>query len=312
MIAFQTNEDLASNTGKRASCFAAPTPPALCTDANYIDLLNTGIYPLGQSNSLRAQYIELFAADAIAFPDDIQRAHLALVPGSQIPEINSGGVVIHAGATPAVSPGSLVDIYGLNLAASAVLATAGPALPITLGGVQVRVNGTAAPLIYVGPFQIVFQIPYETGLGTASVVVVSNNTASASAPVTVQQAAPFILTYGSNRAIVLNPNNSLNASGNGAKPASVLVAYLIGSGPLDNPIATGAPAPLLPLSQEKLNTRVLVNGSPAVVQFAGMAPGFVGLVQINFVTPNVAPGDYPMQVTIGSAASNQPLLTVSK
>ena len=311
MIAFQTNEDLASNTGKRASCPSAP-PPALCTDATYIDLLDTGIYPLGQSNSLRAQYIELFASDAIAFPDDIQQAHLSLVPGAHKPLINSGGVVIHAGAATAVSPGSLVDIYGLNLAASAALASAGPALPVTLGAVQVRVNGAAAPLIYVGPLQIVFQMPYETALGTAAVVVVSNNTASASAPVTVQQAAPFILTYGSNRAVVINPDTSLNASGNGAKPASVLVAYLVGSGPLDNPISTGAPAPLLPLSQEKQKTGVLVGGSPAVVQFAGMAPGSVGLVQINFVTPNISPGDYPMQVTIGSAASNQPLLTVSR
>ncbi|HEV2687219.1 MAG TPA: hypothetical protein VGV35_01655 [Bryobacteraceae bacterium] len=43
-----------------------------------------------------------------------------------------------------------------------------------------------------------------------------------------------------------------------------------------------------------------------------MTPGFAGLVQINFVMPNLAPGDYPIQVAIGSAANNQPLLTVSK
>jgi uncharacterized protein (TIGR03437 family) len=43
-----------------------------------------------------------------------------------------------------------------------------------------------------------------------------------------------------------------------------------------------------------------------------MAPGFEGLMQLNFVMPNLAPGDYPMQVTIGTFASNQPLVTVSK
>ena len=67
------------------------------------------------------------------------------------------------------------------------------------------VKGTAAPLIYVSPLQIIFQMPYETAEGTSSVVVINNNAASAAAPVTVHQAAPFILTYGSanNRAVAV-------------------------------------------------------------------------------------------------------------
>jgi adhesin/invasin len=205
-----------------------------------------------------------------------------------------------------------VDIYGTNLAAAAVSAASSAGLPSTLGGVKVLVNGTAAPLIYTGPLQIILQMPYETALGTASVAVVSNGVASATAPVNVQQAAPFILTYGSNRAVVVNQDGSVNASGNGAKPGDVLVAYLIGSGPLDNPIATGAFASSSPLSRETLLTTVTVGGSNATVQFAGMTPGFAGLVQVNFVMPNLAPGDYPMQDNIGTAASNQPLVTVSK
>jgi adhesin/invasin len=235
-----------------------------------------------------------------------------ITTGQATPQINTGGIVIHAGTSAAVSRGSIVDIYGTNLAATALNATAGQALPTTLGGVQVLVNGTAAPLIYVGPLQIIFQIPYETALGTASVVVDNDNAASAAAPVTVQQAAPFILTYGSNRAVVVNQDGSVNASGKGDRPGDVLVAYLIGSGPLDNPIATGADAPLSPLSREKLTTTVTVGGTNANVQFAGMTPGFAGLMQINFVMPNLAPGDFPIQVTIGGATSNQPLLTVSK
>jgi uncharacterized protein (TIGR03437 family) len=157
-------------------------------------------------------------------------------------------------------------------------------------------------------------MPYETAVGTSPVVVINNNLASAAAPVTVQQAAPFIMTYGSanNRAVAVNQDGSVNASGNGAKPGDVLVAYLIGSGPLDNPIATGAVASSSPLSREKLTTSVTVGGSTASVQFAGMTPGFAGLMQINFVMPDLGPGDYPMQVTIGGTASNQPLLTVSR
>jgi uncharacterized protein (TIGR03437 family) len=229
-----------------------------------------------------------------------------------VPQVNSGGVVIHAGTSATVSPGSIVDIYGTGLAAVAVNATTGPPLPTTLGGVQVVVNGKRAPLFYVGPLQIVFQMPYETALGTASVEVVNNNVASAATPVTVQQATPFILTYGNNRAVVMNEDGSVNASGNGAKPNDVLVAYLIGSGPLDNPVATGANASSSPLSRELLTTTVSVGGSNASVQFAGMTPGLVGLMQVNFVMPNGAPGDYPLQISIGAVASNQPLVTVAR
>lgn len=228
------------------------------------------------------------------------------------PQINAGGVVIHTGSATAVSPGALVDIYGSGLAAAPASARAGSTLPTALGGVEVFVNEVAAPLIYVGPLQIVFQMPYEAALGTASVVVVSNGAVSAAAPVTVQQAAPEILVYGDSRAVVVNPDGSINASNNGAKAGAVLVLYLIGSGPLDNPIPTGAAAPLAPLSREELTTTVMVGGSTATVQFAGMAPTYEGLMQVNFVMPNLSSGDYPMQVTIGGFASNQPLVTVSK
>jgi len=63
------------------------------------------------------------------------------------PQINAGGVVIHTGSATAVSPGALVDIYGSGLAAAPATASAGPTLPTALGGVEVLVNGVAAPLI---------------------------------------------------------------------------------------------------------------------------------------------------------------------
>jgi hypothetical protein len=59
--------------------------------------------------------------------------------------------------------------------------------------------------------------------------VVSNNAAGVAAPATVQEAAPNILTYGSNWAVVANPDGSINAPNNGAKLGDAMVAYLIGS-----------------------------------------------------------------------------------
>jgi hypothetical protein len=73
--AFQTNEYL-GNQG--AGCSEPVTSSVPCTASTFLTLLETGIYPLGQSNPLRAQYIEVFHANASAFPATIQQAHLDL------------------------------------------------------------------------------------------------------------------------------------------------------------------------------------------------------------------------------------------
>ncbi|HLG97674.1 MAG TPA: IPT/TIG domain-containing protein [Bryobacteraceae bacterium] len=304
-IGFQTND---YDNLQRAACSGGSAKPGPCTSSSYLALLELGIFPLGKSNPLRAEYIEVLPPDAISFPDAVNQAHRELL----IPQISAGGVIIHAGTSGVASPGSLVDIYGSNLAGAAASAMGGSSLPETLGDVQVLVNGTPAPLIYAGPQQIVFQLPYETRLGMAQVAVISGGVSGAAAPLSVQRAAPLVLTYGANRAIAVNSDGTVNGAGNGAKPGSFVTAYLIGSGPLDNPILTGELAPASPLSHESLPTTMKVGGSPATVQFAGMAPGFVGLMQLNFVLPTLPPGDYPVEVAIGGISSNQPLLAVSR
>jgi hypothetical protein len=117
-IAFQTNEDLTSSTGKHAACTQPSAGAASCTDAGYLDLLQTGIYPLGQSNSLRAQYIEIFATDAIDFPDDVQKAHIALAPDTLAIELakqkGSGKLVVYVTGT---DPNATLSIAALPVAA---------------------------------------------------------------------------------------------------------------------------------------------------------------------------------------------------
>jgi uncharacterized protein (TIGR03437 family) len=53
--------------------------------------------------------------------------------------------------------------------------------------------------------------------------------------------------------------------------------YITGLGALDHLIATGSPASSSPLSNAKVVPTVMVGTTKAVVQFAGMTPGFVGL-----------------------------------
>lgn len=82
LAAFQTNEYLGS-TGQGAACSEPVTNPTPCTLSTYLALLQTGIYPLGPGDPLRAQYIEVFHANATAFPGDILQAHDELIPTSR-------------------------------------------------------------------------------------------------------------------------------------------------------------------------------------------------------------------------------------
>jgi uncharacterized protein (TIGR03437 family) len=113
-------------------------------------------------------------------------------------------------------------------------------------------------------------------------------------------------------AVVLNPDNSVADSGHPAKVGNVEVMYVTGLGALDHPIPTGSPASSSPLSDAKVVPTVTVGTVKAVVQFAGMTPGFVGLGQINWVVPKLATGVYPVVVTQGGVTSNNPMVSVTQ
>jgi len=74
--AFQVNDWLGALGG--AACGGGITDPTPCDDATFLQMLQTGIYPLGQAARLRAQYIEVFATNAIAFTNAIWQAHQQL------------------------------------------------------------------------------------------------------------------------------------------------------------------------------------------------------------------------------------------
>jgi len=305
--AFQTNEWLGLTGG--AACGGLVTAPTPCTQAGFISMIEGGIYPLGKTDPLRGAFIEIFVPSILSFADTLPQLLTEVIPDAVLPRIADGGVVIHAGLNPVVSPGSLIDIYGSGFPSVAVTAPSGK-LPLALGGTMVSINGIAAPLIYTGAQQVIAQVPYEVTPGPAKLILSANGMPSPAAALQVNQSAPSILTYGANRAVAQNADYSINSATNGAASGTPMVIYLIGSGPVSPAVATGAPAPLSPLSPEKLPTTVTIGTAAAPVAFAGLTPNFVGLVQVNVTTPALPPGDYPLQVNIGGAISNSAIVTV--
>src|SRR5262249_19764130 len=130
------------------------------------------------------------------------------------------------------------------------------------------------------------------------------------ATVNVAPVAPGIFQFGANRAVVQNEDYSVNTADNPAKTGSYVIAYLTGAGEVDNPVPTGMPASATILSRHKATVSVSIGGHPADMAFAGLTPSFVGLTQVNLQIPILAPGTYPLVVTVNGIASNSALITV--
>jgi uncharacterized protein (TIGR03437 family) len=226
------------------------------------------------------------------------------------PVVGQGGVVNAASLSreAVVSPGSIVSLFGTNLASTTAQVTTLP-LPAILADTQTLVNNIPAPLLYVSPNQINLQMPPGLSEPTAQVVVVSGGVPGVPGSITVAPQAPGIFTVtadGTGQGAVLNEDSSLNSAHNPVVAGAVIQIFATGLGATNPPAAWGQPAGTLPLSLTLLTPDVLIGGIPADVLFSGLAPFYVGLNQVNARVPAGAPaGDaVPLQIRIGGRASN--------
>jgi uncharacterized protein (TIGR03437 family) len=227
------------------------------------------------------------------------------------PAISAGGVVNAASFTDHVSPGALATIFGSNFIGSGESASASLPLPASLGGVSVKVNGQAAPLLYLSTDQINFQIPWETATGSATVTVSSSGKQTAAVKVPVVPAAPGLFFQGSH-AIVQNFDYSLNSSSNPAQDGALIIAYLTGAGAVSPPVADGAPALSSPTSNVTATVTATIDAQTAEVKFAGLAPNFVGLWQVDVIVPaGLKTGEYPLVISVGGESSNAANVSVT-
>lgn len=179
-----------------------------------------------------------------------------------------------ASYTAVVAPGCWVAVFGTHLATADVSAQTVP-LPLTLGGVSVTVAGRPAPMLYVSAGQINVLIPFEVEIPANTVVplVVTLPTGSSSYNVRLTRNAPGIFTRngaGTGRALVFDSNfqpvNAIAAQDN-------VIFYATGLGPTD---ASGRVID---------NVEVYIGERKAQVSFAGLAPGFPGIYQLNVSAP---------------------------
>ena len=111
--------------------------------------------------------------------------------------------------------------------------------------------------------------------------------------ITLAAARPGIFTTNQQgQGAILNVQGRLVDSTAPATRGDVVAVYCTGLGATQPAVVSGRPAPgVEPLARVTIVPQATVGGIPAVVQFAGLSPGFVGLYQVNVQIPaGVTPG----------------------
>ncbi len=225
--------------------------------------------------------------------------------------LSSAGIVNGASFVAPVAPGAIISLFGANLAGATAQA-AGTSWPLELGGVAVEINGARIPLYVVSPGQINAQLPYEAPPGPATAVVVTPSGRSATVPFTIARAAPGSFTYaGSDRAIALNQDGTINSVDLPESRGRVIVCFVTGLGSVSPPVPTGQPASLDTLSNASETFSATIGGAPAQVLFAGLTPAYIGLGQVNILIPFDAPLGDAVPILLQAAGQTARSATVS-
>lgn len=233
------------------------------------------------------------------------------------PVINAGGAVSAASLTlhQPLAPGSFVSIFGANLSAGQTQSNSLP-LATQLGATQVFLAGEQLPLQFVGGGQVNAILPYDVAPNSTQQMIVMNGPAiSVPEPVVIAPAQPAVFTldlsgHGAGIVVgqkpdqtqfVVDANHPLTAG-------DVAIIYCAGLGPVNPSVPAGSAAPLTPLSYTANTVTVTMGGVNAPVLFAGLAPTYAGLYQVNATVPSgITPGNNVQLVLTEAGQSSVPV-----
>ncbi len=220
--------------------------------------------------------------------------------------------------------GGILSVFGTNLAPATGNAYGVP-LPTMLAGTTADVNGYSTAFYYVSPTQLNLQIPYEVAPASGQSLVtltVNNNGATVAFSFYVSAGAPAIFTMnaqGTGQGAILNLSYQLVDASNPAIPGTTyLQIYCTGLGAVSNAPADGVQIVALsnPLPPQTTITPQVHHWRRLAVTptFSGLAPGFVGLYQVNALVPAgiTANSAVPVILSLGGVSSNTVTIAVGQ
>jgi uncharacterized protein (TIGR03437 family) len=184
-------------------------------------------------------------------------------------------------ATGSIAPGEIISVFGAGFDKT---------------NTQLLFDGQPATLFYTSTTQINALAPASLAANSvAKVSIVVDGAAITSSSVPVVGAVPGIFTVagGTGQAAANNQDGSLNSASNPAARGSVVSLYATGQG-------------------SSTNVALSIAGYNAPLLYAGAAPGFPGLMQINAQVPSgfLPPGIQAVLLSVGGAVS-QPGVTIA-
>ncbi len=229
----------------------------------------------------------------------------------QAPSYTAAGIVNAASySADALAPNVIASIYGVNLSFNTATADGldprDGGLPVSLSGVTVYVSGIAAGLFFVSPQQINFLIPNAFLPGSVGISVIRDGVAGAVVPVTLHLTGPGLFQDAGYNAIATHLDGSLITSDSPGQPAEWVVLYAAGLGRTIPDALNYAPPAAAAVIQNMATFSVLIDGAaadPAAVNYAGLAPGFAGLYQVNLQLPGTVGSNPEIRLSIGGAVS---------
>jgi uncharacterized protein (TIGR03437 family) len=229
------------------------------------------------------------------------------------PILAPGGVVSTASFVKGqpLAPGAFVAIFGSTLAQGANTST----LPFVaqLAGTEGLIGGQTIPLYFTSNGQINAVLPYNiTPNSVQQLIVQSNNALSQPESIIISVAQPAVFTQdnsGTGAGSILIQNSAgmvfLATPATPATAGDTLLIFCAGLGAVTPDVPAGAAAPSSPLAMTTNPVTVTVGGQTAQVLFAGLAPGFAGLYQVNATVPSgiTAGSDIPVILTVDDISS---------
>jgi uncharacterized protein (TIGR03437 family) len=209
-----------------------------------------------------------------------------------------------------VSPGKIVVIYGAGMGPPDLVQNrpADGELGRELAGTRVLFNDIAAPILYTSAKQVAAVVPYGVTGSSVQVTVQYRGEISAPLIVPVTPASPSIFTAnqsGVGQAAINAAGGTVNSAAHPARIGEFISLYATGEGQT-RPVSSDGRITDSTTVRPVLPVRATVGGFPAVVQFAGAAPGQVaGLMQVNVQIPaGITPGGYvPVSLQVGDLVS---------
>jgi uncharacterized protein (TIGR03437 family) len=161
-------------------------------------------------------------------------------------------------------------------------------------------------------------VPYEVaGRTLTTLQILLNGVSGPIAPLALAPTGPGIFAVnqaGTGRGAILHSaSHNFVSSGDPARPGEILEAYVNGLGAIMPAVATGQAASSNPVSVVNVLPFASIGGVPATVRFAGLAPSFVGLYQVNIEVPANAPvGDDALVLISNGVASNPVTISIGR